>query len=40
MHCFYAFTVDLQSIVEWLLSRKLLYVIVEGVGSTSVSSSN
>lgn len=36
MHCFYAFTVDLQSIVEWLLSRKLLYVIVEGVGGQLV----
>lgn len=38
MHCFYAFTVDLQSRVEWLLNRKLLYVIVGGVGSTSVRS--
>lgn len=40
MPCFYAFTVDLQSFVEWLSNRKLLYVIVEGVGSTSVRSSD
>lgn len=33
MHCFYTFTADLQSRVEWLSNRKLLYVIAEGVGS-------
>lgn len=36
LHCFHTFTVDLQSLVECLSNRKLLYVIVEGVGSTSV----
>lgn len=38
-HYFHAFAVDLQSVVECLSNRKRLYVIVGGVGSTSVRSS-
>lgn len=39
-HCFYAFNLDLQFLVECLSNRKRLYVIVGGVGSTSVRSSH